>query len=498
MKRMNSQKGQALILIAFAAVGLFAFTALAIDGSRAFSDKRHAQNTADTSVMAAALAEIRTPGNATAKFTAGRNAALARAVSNGYNNNGTLNVVVPSTNAVIVELCSNTNVTHAACEGMPAGADATEYIRVRIVSYLPTTFARIIGRQTITNAAEAIAHVAGSSSSSSSGGSGYGITILGGGCTNGNEGLKFTGSGEVTVEGSIGDNSCFDASGSGNFHITGNIEISSSFDHSGSGNWNVGGYVWVNGFDKSGSGLFNVAGSFFSDDDFRKTSSGNFSAASLAVVGTATKTGSGTVAPWPPAAGPYQTPGLITDPFASSLNPPPDPGGCTALSYGGSTSYTINPGCYTSITRTGSGSLTLNPGIYFLKGDFKTSGSGGFTANGVLIYMKTGELRVNGSGGLSISPMTSGTYQGLSVYMDRSNSDPISISGSGGSTFVGTVYAPASSYTANGSGGSFVLDSQIICSRAEFTGSGGLTLRFSPANNYGGAPPNAPSIQLIK
>ncbi len=495
MKRMNSQKGQALILIAFAAVGLFAFTALAIDGSRAFSDKRHAQNTADTSVMAAALAEIRTPGNATAKFTAGRNAALARAVSNGYNNNGALNVVVANTNAVIVELCSNTNVTHAACEGMPAGADSSEYIRVRIVSYLPTTFARIIGRQTITNAAEAIAHVSGSSSTSSGGGSGYGITTLGTNCSNG--GLFFTGSGPRTINGSIGDNACFDASGNGDFTITGNIDISSFFNFSGAGDWTVGGYVWVNGFDKSGHGSFDVAGSFFSNDIF-KVRSGDFSAGSLSVVGAANHTFGTTVTPWPAALGSSEAPGTISDPFASSLNPPPDPGGCVARSFGGSTDATIDPGCYTSITRSGAGNLTLNPGIYFLKGNFNVGGSGTFTANGVMIYMQSGALSTGGNVDLNVSPMTSGTYKGLSVYVDRTNSSPITLTGSGNSTFVGTVYAPSSNYTANGAGSSFVIDSQIISLRAEFTGSGGLTLNFNPANNFGGAPPNAPSIELTK
>ncbi len=59
MKLKSSERGQALVLIAFAAVGLFAFTALAIDGSRVYSDRRHAQNAADTSALAAALARIR-------------------------------------------------------------------------------------------------------------------------------------------------------------------------------------------------------------------------------------------------------------------------------------------------------------------------------------------------------------------------------------------------------------------------------------------------------
>src|SRR5689334_20899575 len=48
-------RGQALILIALAAVGLFAVTGLAIDGGARFSDRRHAQNAADTAALAAAL-----------------------------------------------------------------------------------------------------------------------------------------------------------------------------------------------------------------------------------------------------------------------------------------------------------------------------------------------------------------------------------------------------------------------------------------------------------
>ena len=55
MNPKPQERGQALILIVFAAVALFAFAALAIDGSRVFSDRRHAQNAADTAVLAAAL-----------------------------------------------------------------------------------------------------------------------------------------------------------------------------------------------------------------------------------------------------------------------------------------------------------------------------------------------------------------------------------------------------------------------------------------------------------
>lgn len=49
------ERGQALILIAFGALALFAITGLAIDGSAKMSDRRHAQNAADTAAIAGAL-----------------------------------------------------------------------------------------------------------------------------------------------------------------------------------------------------------------------------------------------------------------------------------------------------------------------------------------------------------------------------------------------------------------------------------------------------------
>ena len=101
MKSLKSERGQALLLIALGAVVLFGFAALAIDSSRVYEDKRHAQNAADTSALAAALAKIRQQNYTTA--------ALTRAAANGYDNNGT-------TNTVTVNLCSESGIT---CDGIP-------------------------------------------------------------------------------------------------------------------------------------------------------------------------------------------------------------------------------------------------------------------------------------------------------------------------------------------------------------------------------------------
>ena len=103
------ERGQALILIALAAIGLFGITGLAIDGSAKFSDRRHAQNAADTAALAAALAKATALTNGLANSPAScpppsgfsaspvcaalQLAALDRADSNGYDNNLVSNTV---------------------------------------------------------------------------------------------------------------------------------------------------------------------------------------------------------------------------------------------------------------------------------------------------------------------------------------------------------------------------------------------------------------------
>ncbi|RPJ24099.1 MAG: hypothetical protein EHM33_18930 [Chloroflexi bacterium] len=135
MKRKGlREQGQALILIALAAIGLFGFTALAIDGSAAFSDRAQAQNAADTAAFAAALTRIR--GGDWVQ------SGLARAEINGYQNDG------------------QSNVVHVHCppeSGQYAGN--SEYLQVIIESTIQTTFARVVGVNQVHNWVEAVTHV---------------------------------------------------------------------------------------------------------------------------------------------------------------------------------------------------------------------------------------------------------------------------------------------------------------------------------------------------
>jgi len=132
MNHQNSEKGQALIVIALAAVVLFGFAALSIDGSMVFSDRRHAQNAADTAVLDAALAKTR-GGDWNAE-------GLDRAASNSYNNNGATNFVY---------------LYNPPVDGKYQGD--IQYVQVKITSIVSTRFARIIGVSQITNNVAAVA-----------------------------------------------------------------------------------------------------------------------------------------------------------------------------------------------------------------------------------------------------------------------------------------------------------------------------------------------------
>lgn len=131
---MKSEKGQALILIAFSIVAMLGLTALALDGGNAFADRRHAQNTADASALAAALYKIQTPSSSYSDL---EKVVWHRAASNGYTIQENITLHVPPV------------------DGPYAGN--AQYLQVKIVSPVETWFAQTVGVAMITNRVEAVA-----------------------------------------------------------------------------------------------------------------------------------------------------------------------------------------------------------------------------------------------------------------------------------------------------------------------------------------------------
>jgi hypothetical protein len=126
-----SEKGQAIIIIIFAIVGLIGMSALAIDGTNAYADSRRAETAASAAALTAALTRI--------EGGDWRAAALSIAATNGYNNDGETNMVELNTPPLSGPYVGN-----------------AEYIEVIITSRLQTYFANVIGIPFITTVATAV------------------------------------------------------------------------------------------------------------------------------------------------------------------------------------------------------------------------------------------------------------------------------------------------------------------------------------------------------
>ena len=135
--KLATERGQAIILIALAAIGIFAIAGLAIDGSAKLSDRRHAQHSADAAALAGSLANIR-------KDPQWKLAALNRALENGYDDNHV-------TNEVEVYTCDEAG-SHCG----PYNGDA-RYIQVIITSHVDAHFSRVVGIDQTHNTVYALA-----------------------------------------------------------------------------------------------------------------------------------------------------------------------------------------------------------------------------------------------------------------------------------------------------------------------------------------------------
>jgi hypothetical protein len=132
MKMKRFERGQALIVIALALVGLMGMAGLVIDGGNAFQDRQRAQNAADAAALASAYARL--------KGGSMVDAALASAAENGYSNDGVRSII---------------SLYTPPKDGPHAGD--IEYIQVIIRSTVPTYLMRVIGRSEIVNEVQAVA-----------------------------------------------------------------------------------------------------------------------------------------------------------------------------------------------------------------------------------------------------------------------------------------------------------------------------------------------------
>ena len=474
MKPGSHQRGQALILIALAAVGLFGFSALAIDGSRVFSDRRHAQNTADTSALAAALAKIRGED-----FV---HAGELRAESNGY--------VTDADSTVEVNLCNDPAIT-TQCQGIPtvgelAQRDPANYIQVKITSIIPATFGRVVGRTHFMSVLTSVAYAGPVSPEPLVDGNALAAmsrnerdAIFGGGTMN----LDVQNSG-IFSNSNYTDPGCqhgsMRTSGTGTFTVDTSIQVAGSFCR--------GGISTING----------------------------------PVVPTSS-------IDYPPlitipiphlSCGGAPSPATVEF-FGGRRTTIYHPGNYGNLNITGTDDVNFSPGTYcfsNGLTLNGPKVIANNAQFLFTGGDFKINGSqftcdnllvhvnggsgldfagsGSTFCNDVTFIVSTGSVTWNGNSANRMYAPSGGDYENVLLYMPYPNDRPIKITGNSSNELTGSIIGVASPITVNGNDWTNGLHSQIVGFTVNLNGNGTMVINYDPAEQYAQIDPS--KIKLTK
>ncbi|MDD5055622.1 MAG: hypothetical protein PHZ00_05145 [Candidatus Peribacteraceae bacterium] len=147
----------------------------------------------------------------------------------------------------------------------------------------------------------------------------------------------------------------------------------------------------------------------------------------------------------------------------------------------GNSSVTLNPGTYIGgIAASANARVTLSPGIYYLQGGgLSLSGNATVTGNGVMIYnapvQSTHKISISGNANLTISPITSGSFAGISIFQSRGSAVDMRISGNGTLNMDGVLYMPNALLDIPGNGNvnlQCLSSSRFIVKELHFSGNG--------------------------
>jgi hypothetical protein len=144
MNKNQTERGQVLIIIILASVVIFGFVALAVDMGQVLSNRRSAQNAADSAALSAAYDALSGSKDAA---TAIANA-YALAAENGFDNNQVDNWVV----------VRNGPISDGVCWTCEMGSSAKEYYQVVITVKMKPIFAQFFYKGAEQTTVEAIAH----------------------------------------------------------------------------------------------------------------------------------------------------------------------------------------------------------------------------------------------------------------------------------------------------------------------------------------------------
>ena len=432
--RRRDDRGAAMLITSLATVVMLIFAALGVDFTNAVQDRRRIQGAADAAALAAAQ-------DAPTTATMAATAATYAAKNVGISSFGTGTAC--GTNTTCYTSGDYTLEIETPYTAGTGGSGPTYRTRVEVCHTQDAGFSQIIGNTTLQTCGEAkSAKVAPANSSS---GNLCALCLL----STDQEALKSSGSGRLTVTG-------------------GSIIINSPSP-------------------TKAINISNSAGRIIATPappHAIKTVGGVTQAGPLNIQPAAT-TGSAAIAD-PLAALPAPN---ITGPIY----------GTTSSVYSG----TLYPGIYPGRVTNGA---HLTPGVYVFtnKDAFKLSSGPIVTGEEVMVYLtctnyvggqstvpdahcaanssSAAGIAISAGTGLAFSPPTSGTYQGISIFADRNNTNSMVLTGSSSAEFKGTIYMKNATIEMSGSSG-LPFRSVVVAGKITKSGSSSFDILFDALYN---------------
>jgi len=433
----NSESGQAIVLLVLTMIVLLGFTALAVDGSLVYSDRRWEQNAADAASLAGGgevainlenddvrhgLANFCSDSDVIAAQAAAKTTAINRASDNDFSINLT----------AADDGTSDQGNVSTSCHVDDYITWKDEYIDVftSITHDTQTAFAHFVFGGPLRNTVQAVTRVRPRTAVAF----GYAVVALREDCPTSNKGgVHLRGNDEIQVSGGgIFSNACLVKDGGSDTLVTdGTIGC-------------------------TGTGCFTDNGA------------------------------SGSIVPPPDE-------GQVPIPKNSWYIPPPTSDCASLPSFGNHTGGgTISEGRYTQIRVNAAGqNLVMNPGLYCV-GSITFNG-GTVTGSDITIYLTTGGYTVQGNPVIHLDAppnnydectMCPEALPGVLMYMAPGNTSTIILGGSSDSTYYGLVYAPDGTVDAGGTTAITAINSQIVADTVNLYGTADIEVVYQDLLNY--------------
>lgn len=435
----TKEKGQIMVLLVLAVVGLMGFAALAIDGGMAYSDRRHAQNATDAASLAGGSAaavwleeneithENFTCGGVAGAMSVAKQAAIERANTNDFQIEGDL---------------QNHHGVEVSCTDYFNGAFSERYIdiTVEITAETRTAMVHLVYDGPTKNRVAAVSRIYPQAPI------GFGQAIVGLNnlaCDGNNNGVIIHGSADLSISGGgIFSNGCMKFMGAQNLNVFVNPP-------------NI---AYVEELIISGNVALNATPSQVSNNVL---------------------------------------------PEDATYIPPPDCDQVPyyenpSTAYQNNANGHIPPGNYTSIKFNGTGTLE-GGGLYCVNGNFDVGNndlsiisSGG--QEGVTIYLISGSFITTSTGGKdgkvnlkapTAEPDPYPAIAGVLIYLAEGNSGTVKLTGNSESSFYGMIYAPSGTIDAYGTPGhEATFHTQFVGKNVKIGGNAKIDVNYSGGNVY--------------